>query len=119
MTLKKTGRLWRGDNFDDLAEYIRFFKAGGYPVSVVVEPRCGECDGLAFRVDIDEEDATRRACLTCGGEEFAVAVGYAFFDEGEVRWISVGLRCLMDGALGVYADTKIDYSPSRHLLAQA
>ncbi|MFI7211582.1 hypothetical protein ACIBP4_12130 [Micromonospora maritima] len=144
MTLKKAGRLWRGDNFADLAEYIRFFRAGGYPVSVVAESRCGECDGLAFRVDIDEEDATRRACLTCGGvafigdsadhwagtghescscpcggEEFAVAVGYAFFDEGEVRWISVGLRCLMDGALGVYADKKIDYSPSRHLLAQA
>jgi len=36
-----------------------------------------------------------------------------------VRWVSVGLRCLKDNALGVYADTKIDYSPSRHLLGQA
>jgi hypothetical protein len=53
--------------------------------------------------------------MPCGNEEFAVAVGFAFFDDGEVRWISIGLRCLKDNTLGVYADTKIDYSPSRLL----
>lgn len=144
MTLDKSGKLWHGDNFDDLAEYIRHFKAGGYPVDTVVESRCGECDGRTFRVNIDEEEATQRACLACGaiafigdsaehwsgtdhdscacpceGEEFAVAVGYALFNDGEVRWVSVGLRCLKDNTLGVYADTKIDYNPSRHLLSQA
>ena len=46
-------------------------------------------------------------------------VGYALLDDGEVRWISVGLRCLKDDTLGVHADTKIDYSPSHHLLRQA
>jgi hypothetical protein len=45
VTLDKSGSLWRGDTFDDLAEYIRHFKAGGYPVAKVVESRCGECDG--------------------------------------------------------------------------
>ncbi|MFI9643132.1 hypothetical protein ACIG87_24280 [Micromonospora sp. NPDC051925] len=144
MALDKSGKLWRGENFDDLAEYIRYFEAGGYPVATVVESRCGECDGRTFRVRIDEEEATQRTCLACGavaffgdsaehwagtghescscpcgGEEFAAAVGYALFDDGEVRWISVGLRCLRDGTLGVYADTKIDYSPSHHLLSQA
>lgn len=141
MTLDKSGKLWRGDDFDDLAAYIRHFKAGGYSVATVVESRCGVCDGCAFRVTVDEDDATRRACLDCGttafigdsaehwhgtdddscacpcgGEEFAVAVGYALFDDGDVRWVSVGLRCLKDNTLGVYADTKIDYSPSGHLL---
>ncbi|SCF45595.1 hypothetical protein GA0070216_11894 [Micromonospora matsumotoense] len=144
MALDKSGKLWRGENVDDLAEYLRHFAAGGYPVATVLESRCGECDGRTFRVTIDEEEATQRTCLTCGavafigdsaehwagtdhescacpcgGEEFAVAVGYALFDDGEVRWISVGLRCLNDGTLGVYADTKIDYIPSRHLLSQA
>ena len=28
VTLAKSGKLWRGDDFDDLAEYIRHFKAG-------------------------------------------------------------------------------------------
>ncbi|MEV6602412.1 hypothetical protein AB0M36_37025 [Actinoplanes sp. NPDC051346] len=144
MTLDKSGKLWRGEDFADLAECVRDFKAGGYPVTTVVESRCGECDGRSFQVNIDEEEATQRVCLACGsvafigdsaehwsedesdscacpcgGEEFAVAVGYALFDDGEVRWISVGLRCLKDNVLGVYADTKIDYSPSRHLLSQA
>jgi hypothetical protein len=144
VALDKSGKLWRGEDFADLAEYLRHFKAGGYPVAAVRESRCGRCDGRAFRVNIDEEEATQRVCLACdsvafigdsaeywnendydscacpcGGEEFAVGVGYAFFDDGEVRWISVGLRCLKDNALGVYADTKIDYSPSRELLDQA
>ncbi|MFJ8689827.1 hypothetical protein [Micromonospora wenchangensis] len=144
MALDRSGELWRGENVDDLADYLRYFAAGGYPVDTVVESRCGGCDGRAFRVDIDEEEATRRTCLACGtvtfigdsadywdetgydscscpcgGEKFAVAVGYALHADGEVRWVSVGLRCLADGTLGVYADTKIDYLPSRHLLDQA
>jgi hypothetical protein len=144
VTLDKSGKLWRGDDLNDLAEYIRHFKAGGYPVTTVLESRCAECDGRSFRIDIDEEESTRRACLTCGGtafigdsaehwsetdhdscacpcggEEFAAAVGYALFDDGEVRWVSLGLRCLKDDTLGVYADVKIDYIPSRHLLERA
>jgi hypothetical protein len=117
VTLDKSRQLWRGDDFDDLAEFIRHFEAGGYPVATVVESRCAECDGRTFRVGIDEEQATRRMCLgcgaiafigdsadywseddhdscacPCGNEEFAVAVGFAFFNDGEVRWVSVGLR---------------------------
>jgi hypothetical protein len=141
MTLDRSGELWRGDDFDDLAGYIRHFRAGGYPVATVVESRCAGCDGRAFRVNLDEEENAQRVCLACGasafigdsadywdgddydtcacpcgGEEFAVAVGFALFDDGDIRWISVGLRCLKDNILGVYADVKIDYGPSRHLL---
>ncbi|MFI5896109.1 alpha/beta fold hydrolase [Actinoplanes sp. NPDC051513] len=39
--------------------------------------------------------------------------------DREVRWISIGLRCLTDGTLGVYADWKIDYTPTAHLLTSA
>ncbi|MBM2614090.1 hypothetical protein JIG36_00790 [Actinoplanes sp. LDG1-06] len=144
MAIDKSGPLWRGETFDDLAELVRAFEAGGYRVDTVAESRCGACDGVGFRVEVDEDENCRRVCLgcgaaafigdsadywdeesadscacPCGGEEFAVAVGFALFDDGEVRWVSVGLRCLKDGALGVYAETKIDYSPSRHLLDQA
>ncbi|MEV6305336.1 hypothetical protein AB0M02_38390 [Actinoplanes sp. NPDC051861] len=144
MAIDKSGKLWRGETFDDLAAYIRHFAAGGYPVDTVVESRCASCDGRAFVLEIDEDENTRRVCRTCdtttfigdsadywdeddydncacpcGGEEFAVAVGFALTDDGEVYWMSVGLRCLTDGTLGVYAETKIDYLPSRHLLTQS
>jgi hypothetical protein len=39
--------------------------------------------------------------------------------DDEVRWISVGLRCLADNTLGVYTDWKVDYLPTAHLLADA
>jgi hypothetical protein len=145
VAIDRSGELWRGENADDLAECIRHHRAGGYPVAVVVESTCRACGGGRFRVNLlEEDDATQRVCLgcgsaefigdsaeywdneeygecqcPCGGEEFAVSVGFALFDDGDVRWMSVGLRCLADNAMGVYADTKIDYSPSRQLLEQA
>lgn len=64
------------------------------------------------------EDADlESAAYPCGHEEFDVAVGFALREDGEVRWVSVGLRCRKDGRLGVYVDWKVDYSPSRHLLS--
>jgi hypothetical protein len=127
------------------AEYQRSFRAGGYPIADVVESVCADCRGRAFRlIADDDEGCVQRICVDCGstsfvadsadsvedadlqpcecpcgGETFAVAVGFARFSDREIRWVSVGLRCLSDGTLGVYADWKIDYGPSLHLLAQA
>ena len=36
----------------------------------MVESRCGECDGRAFRVNLDEQEATQRVCLACGATAF-------------------------------------------------
>lgn len=127
-----------------LDEYVRGFQAGGYEVTHVVESVCGGCGGRAFEVQVTEECAVRRTCLgcgaaefladsaeywedddaeecacPCGGEEFAAALGLSCRPDGEVRWVSVGLRCLGCGARGVYEDWKIDYSPSGHLLTRA
>lgn len=143
MTIKKSRGVWRGDSFADLETYVREFRAGGYPVGQVKEVVCRQCGGASFAVGVDDEDGCAvAACLACrveapvadsadhlddadigecacpcGGETFAVVVGFAMTDDDEVRWISVGLRCLTDGTLGVYADWKIDYEPSGHLLA--
>lgn len=54
--------------------------------------------------------------LPCGSEEFEAAVAFALGDDGSVRWVTVGLRCIKDGFCGVYADWKIDYGPTDHLL---
>lgn len=125
---------------EDLDSYIRDFEAGGFPVDEVVDVTCAQCRGAAFRLMVDEAAGAVRTCsycgeehfvvdsadhwaqadpaecaCPCGGEEFSLAVGFARAENGEVRWVSVGARCLRDGSLGVYADWKIDYTPTAHL----
>ncbi|WP_406084438.1 hypothetical protein OHA01_08275 [Micromonospora zamorensis] len=145
MAIRKTAGLWCGDDFDDLATYIRKHQAGGYPVRHVKDISCRHCQGTAFHVTVDDEegcaqiicqscraetpiadsadhldDAALEECgCPCGGETFTVGVGYAMNTDNEVRWISLGLRCLVDGTLGVYTDWKIDYAPTAHLLGYA
>ena len=142
MAIKKTGPFRHGDDLDDLTAYLRQYRAGGYPVQHVKEVTCHRCRHGSFRVLVDDEDGCALTiCLgcraespvadssdhledadlgecacPCGGETFAVAVGFATTADDEVRWISIGLRCLTDGTLGVYSDWKIDYTPTAHLL---
>ncbi|MEV4640564.1 hypothetical protein AB0J80_24800 [Actinoplanes sp. NPDC049548] len=142
MAMDTTGQYWRGEDAADLVDYLREFQAGGYPVRDVIGSVCSGCGGETFRVTADDEaSCVQRVCVTCGmaayladsaeyaagadlqpcecpcgGERFEVAVGFAYRSDAEVRWVSVGLRCLADGVLGVYADWKIDYSPTAHLL---
>ena len=68
---------------------------------------CSAADSAEFW---DEADPGECAC-PYGGDTFAVAVGFSLRDGGDVRWISIGLRCLTDNTLGVYADWKINYGP--------
>jgi hypothetical protein len=146
MTITRRGAVWRGTDAADLDAYLAEFQAGGYPVSVTVHPGCGSCgkttgffvlldddEGAAVRVCADCEDEVEmldsadqlascelgEATCPCGADQFDVAVGYSLLDDGEVRWVSIGLRCRADGRLGVYTDWKIDYVPSRHLLDAA
>jgi hypothetical protein len=145
MAIKKAGKFWRGDDLADLTTYIRKHRAGGYPVQHVKEVSCRHCGQTTFRVAVDDDDGCALTmCLSCeaeepladsgeyledadlgecacpcGGETFAVALGFAMTDDDEVRWISVGLRCLADNTLGVYTDWKVDYLPTAHLLADA
>ncbi len=145
MTIDKTGTYWRGTEAADLDEYIAAFEAGGHPVARAVHSRCAECGGTAFGLWVDDtEGYADRRCIACGRvtrlldsddvgddaepeecacpcgrEAFELAVGYALRDDGDIRWVSVGARCTADGTLGVYADWKIDYSPTDHLFDRA
>lgn len=84
---------------------------------------CTECEaeyGIADSEEhLDDVDEVEPAICTCGNDEFRAATGFALDESGEVRWVSVGLRCTRDGVAGVYVDWKIDYLPSRHLLERA
>ncbi len=93
--------------------------------------RCLRCSHSFLMLDSEDsaEDAEPGECACpCGGEAFELAVGYAMVDVAsvdgspagrEVKWVSVGARCVQDGALGVYTDWKIDYGPTNQLFGGA
>jgi hypothetical protein len=130
---------------EELRRAVEEFEAGGYPVDRVVFSTCS-CGGETFLVVLEDEvGVAARICIACeeeaaladsddhfddvesvsqaecrcGNDEFRVATGFALDEHGEVRWVSIGMRCTRDGLAGVYVDWKIDYLPSAHLLAQA
>ncbi|MFG2053260.1 hypothetical protein ACGFI9_04430 [Micromonospora sp. NPDC048930] len=139
-----TGEWWTGDNAADVADYLREYAAEGYPVDHVADSVCASCDGRTFRLTINalsndgahrtcvgcgssafiadsedywEDEAVGRVVCPCGADIFDVAVGFALRGTREdVKWISVGVRCVADGVLAVPVDWKINYGPSLHLL---
>ena len=141
--IDKSGQWWKGENAEDLAEFVVAFSSLNYRADEVGRSICARCHATVFgaRVDDDQGCAQRvcRACglaafigdseewwadatpgdaaCPCGAEDFEVAVGFSLIEGGELRWITVGARCVSCGAMGVYVDWKIDYEPSRHLLA--
>jgi hypothetical protein len=97
--------------------------------------RCVTCSAVALILDSEDavDDASPEECACpCGGEVFELAVGYAMVDVApastelatgettrEIKWVSVGARCIRDGGLGVYTDWKIDYGPTAQLFNRA
>ncbi|MBN2193608.1 MAG: hypothetical protein JW751_12395 [Polyangiaceae bacterium] len=45
-------------------------------------------------------------------------MGFSHHDDGSIKWVTVGTRCVACGILGVPAEWKIDYEPSDHLYGQ-
>ncbi|WP_173092181.1 hypothetical protein [Actinomadura verrucosospora] len=93
------------------------------------ERECSSCAARAFIADSeaywnqasweDDDDEPGAAGCPCGSEEFEAAVAFSLGTDGSVRWVTVGLRCTKDGFCGIYADWKIDYGPTDHLLTMA
>jgi hypothetical protein len=145
MAIDRTGRWWTGTDFADVAQYLREYTARGYPADEIVQRVC-TCGHTGFRLDGDpDEGCVRRTCASCRarafigdsgdywddaepvtlacrgcrGGVFEVGVAFSKRDDGDVRRITVGERCLRCGVLGSFVDWKIDHSPTAHLLEQA
>lgn len=143
MTIDRSGPWWKGSTASDLDEYLGVYTEDAYPVGAIVHASCHGCGGDEFTVRVDpDEGCAERVCIkcaeqafmldsaeyvedatlepagcSCGGKSFNVAVGFALReDPSDVRWVYLGLRCVRDGVLGCFADWKIDYSPSAHLM---
>jgi hypothetical protein len=141
MAIDTSGKWWRGSSFADLAEYIRILTADSYPATHVVRSIC-ICQNTIFRLTADQEEGcAQRTCTSCRktafigdsadywadatprkvrclckNTTFEIGVGFALRDQRDVKWITVGQRCIKCGILGSYVDWKVDYSPSTHLL---
>ncbi len=141
--IDRSGQWWKGEDFGDLTQYLNEFTAENYPADRIGRSVCGACGGTGFRLSFDDEEGgAQRTCVACGasaflgdseeywddaepddaecpcgGEQFEVGVAFSLRDDGDVRWITVGGRCVACGVLGVYTDWKIDYSPTGHLFA--
>jgi hypothetical protein len=145
MTIDTSGRWWKGTEFADIAEYLRIYTADAYPAHEIVQSVCS-CGQTVFRVEgdrdqgcvrrtcvackasaficdsgeiWDEAEPTKLVCRPCRGRLFEVGIAFSRHEDGDVRWITTGERCVKCGVLGSFADWKIDYSPTDHLLAQA
>ena len=141
--IDRTGEWWTGEDFADLAEYLRVVTAEAYPADRIRQSVC-RCGGTIHGLRVDSvESVAQRICVTCGASAFIadseehwfeaqperrqcvcgndiaeLGVGFSLRSDDEVRWITVGQRCTSCGVLGVEVDWKIDYGPSTHLLDQ-
>jgi hypothetical protein len=143
LVIDRTSEWWTGENFSDLAEYLRVVTAEGYPadrirhsvcscggnihglrvdsVESVAQRTCVACGASAFIADSEEEWSEAQPeswqCV-CGNDSAEVGVGFSLRSDGEVWWVTLGQRCASCGVLGVVVDWKISYGPSTHLLDQ-
>jgi hypothetical protein len=141
MSIDTSGKWWKGTSFADLVEYIQLLTADGYPAERILQSTCA-CGNTSFHLLADpDEGCAQRICTECNhaafiGDSaecwaevtpkkvrclckqsvFEIAVGFSLRRQGEIKWITVGQRCVKCGVLASYVDWKIDYSPSLHLL---
>ena len=142
MTISKSKRWWKGSTSADIEEYLRQYSAESYAISAYRPAMC-DCGGVTFSLDVDDaEEAARRTCVACGREYmmcdsgeywadadpercecpcgssvFNIGVGFSLYPgEPDIRWLFIGCRCDKCGVLGCYADWKVAYTPSVHLL---
>jgi hypothetical protein len=144
MAIDTSDKWWRGADFNDLAEYIKLITAEGYPADQIVQSVC-VCGNTTFRLLADpDEGCAQRICTACGAAAFIgdsdeywedaearrvrcprghtileLGVGFSLRDDGDVKWITIGQRCVKCGVLARYVDWKINYSRSVHLLSMA
>jgi len=140
MAIDTSGKWWKGQNADDLVEYVRLLTQEGYPATKFAIAKCA-CGTDRFRLYADQDEGcAKRQCTSCSKDAFIcdseevsedaslkkvrckckkdvfeLAVGFSLRDTGEIRWITVGARCVSCGMLGSYVDWKIDYAPTDHL----
>jgi hypothetical protein len=147
MPVDKTGKWWTGDQPSDVREYLEAYSSEGYKVDEFRQSKC-QCGSEHFLLWADDDEGcAKRQCESCKRQHFIcdseefwedvkptqwkcieckprikvcnVGVGFSLYEDGEIRWLYVGVRCATCGVLGSFAGWKIAYAPSRQLIDQA
>ena len=138
MAIDKTGKWWKGATSEDILEYLRALKPGGYVVDEVLEQRC-ECGSSTFHVYRSEDDElSYLVCSACktktfiadseehaDGQKFKptkcpcrsttshVFLGvHSIEDRTVANWMSIGVICEKCGVLGSPLDWEFDTEKS-------
>lgn len=144
MTIDKYGKCWIGSEPNDLAEYLEAFSSdSGYKSEEFRLSKCS-CGSISFQLEADDNEGTARRtctqchakyficdseeywedsepeqwhCISCNSSNTNIGVGFALYPKDkEIKWLYLGVRCVKCGVLGCFADWKVAYAPSRHLL---
>lgn len=76
--IDRTGQWWTGEDFADLAEYLRVITAEGYPADRILQSVCS-CGGRTHRLPADPfEGVAQQSCVRCGTS--------AFIADSEEQW---------------------------------
>jgi hypothetical protein len=110
MAIDTSGKWWKGQNANDLVEYVRLLTQQGYPATKFAIAKCA-CGTDGFRLYVDrDEGCAKRQCASCRNEAFIcdseeaseeaslkkakckckqdlfeLAVGFALRDTGETK----------------------------------
>ena len=141
MSIDTSGEYWVGTEATDIAELLYAVTSENYRADRIAVVRCA-CGGDRFTLEADtDEGCAQRMCVgckskhlicdsgdhwdevdpgviecpACAGDVFEMAVAFSHRDDGDVRWITIGARCVGCGVLGAPVDWKIDYGPTGHL----
>jgi hypothetical protein len=145
--IDKSGTWWKGEDFHDLVLYIKDFTRDELPAERFAKCvcKCGEaafqcvgnrdegfaqrickaCDSAAMICDSEmhwKEEALEVFACPCEGEIFELGVGFSMRTgqhSEEVQWVTLGGRCIACGVLAAYAEWRVQYMPSNHLLTAA
>lgn len=144
MTIEMSRQAWVGTEPHDVRELIEVYGHHNYEVHEYRVARC-DCGCSAFRLEIDDcKVAARRTCFDCGyehpmcdsaefweqtqperaccagcgGDKHNIGVGFSLHEEGDVRWLYIGVRCVACGIFTCAAEWEVCYTPSRHLFDQ-
>jgi hypothetical protein len=79
---------------------------------------CVQSEFIGDSAEVWEEAEPEKCICPCKGDQFEIGIAFSRRADGEVRWMTVGERCIRCGVLGSCVDWKIDYAPSQHLLTQ-
>lgn len=138
--IDRTPKYWTGDSPEDIDEWLgEYTELDDLQVKTV---HCRSCGKDVFKIRVDQnEGAVQVICHSCGmkkilldGEEiwkecrprarkcpickeslYNVRVGFHYRDNGDVKWVYIGNRCISCGTLGSFADWSIDYGPTEEM----